>query len=26
MLLEGAPHGSVYSFLERRHNEMKNRD
>ncbi len=23
MLLEGAPHGSVYSFLERRHNEMK---
>jgi ribosomal RNA assembly protein len=23
MLLEGAPHGSVYSFLERKHNEMK---
>jgi len=23
MLLDGAPHGSVYSFLERRHNEMK---
>ncbi|ELY64752.1 MULTISPECIES: KH domain-containing protein [Natronococcus] len=23
MLLEGAPHGSVYSFLEERHNEMK---
>jgi ribosomal RNA assembly protein len=23
MILEGAPHGSVYSFLERRHNEMK---
>ncbi|MCU4926044.1 KH domain-containing protein [Halobacteria archaeon AArc-dxtr1] len=23
MLLDGAPHGSVYSFLEERHNEMK---
>jgi len=23
MLLDGAPHGSVYSFLEDRHNEMK---
>ncbi|MFC6756809.1 MULTISPECIES: KH domain-containing protein [Haloarcula] len=23
MLLDGAPHGSVYSFLERKHNEMK---
>ena len=23
MLLEGAPHGTVYSFLEREHNEMK---
>ncbi|WP_181687370.1 KH domain-containing protein [Halorhabdus salina] len=23
MILDGAPHGSVYSFLERRHNEMK---
>ena len=23
MLLEGAPHGAVYSFLERKHNEMK---
>ena len=23
MLLEGAPHGAAYSFLERRHNEMK---
>jgi len=23
MLLEGAPHGSVYSFLERKHNELK---
>ena len=23
MLLEGAPHGAVYSFLEERHNEMK---
>ena len=22
MLLDGAPHGSVYSFLERRHNEL----
>ncbi|MFB6163656.1 MAG: pre-rRNA-processing protein PNO1 [Haloarculaceae archaeon] len=25
MLLDGAPHGSVYSFLERRHNEMKHK-
>jgi ribosomal RNA assembly protein len=25
MILEGAPHGSVYSFLERRHNEMKHK-
>ena len=23
MLLDGAPHGAVYGFLERRHNEMK---
>lgn len=23
MLIEGAPHGTVYSFLERKHNEMK---
>ncbi|MHC3436893.1 KH domain-containing protein [Natrialbaceae archaeon A-gly3] len=23
MILDGAPHGSVYSFLEERHNEMK---
>jgi ribosomal RNA assembly protein len=23
MLLEGAPHGSAYSFLERKHNELK---
>lgn len=23
MLLEGAPHGTVYHFLERKHNEMK---
>jgi ribosomal RNA assembly protein len=23
MILDGAPHGSVYSFLERKHNEMK---
>jgi ribosomal RNA assembly protein len=23
MLIDGAPHGAVYSFLERRHNEMK---
>ncbi len=23
MILEGAPHGTVYSFLEERHNEMK---
>lgn len=26
MLLDGAPHGAVYSFLERRHNEMKSND
>jgi len=25
MLLEGAPHGTVYSFLEQRHNEMKHK-
>jgi ribosomal RNA assembly protein len=25
MLLDGAPHGAVYSFLERRHNEMKHK-
>ncbi|WP_135821984.1 KH domain-containing protein [Halostella litorea] len=25
MILEGAPHGSVYSFLERKHNELKRR-
>ncbi|EMA46591.1 KH domain-containing protein [Halobiforma nitratireducens] len=25
MLLDGAPHGSVYSFLEERHNEMKHK-
>lgn len=23
MILDGAPHGAVYSFLERRHNEMQ---
>jgi ribosomal RNA assembly protein len=23
MLLDGAPHGTVYAFLERKHNEMK---
>ena len=23
MIVDGAPHGSVYSFLERKHNEMK---
>ncbi|NHN46012.1 RNA-processing protein [Halostella sp. JP-L12] len=23
MILDGAPHGSVYSFLERKHNELK---
>jgi len=23
MILDGAPHGAVYSFLERRHNELK---
>ena len=26
MLLDGAPHGAVYSYLERRHNEMKTND
>ncbi len=26
MLLDGAPHGSVYSFLERKRNEMKRND
>ncbi len=26
MLLDGAPHGAVYSFLERRHNEMSAND
>ena len=26
MILDGAPHGAVYSFLERRHNEMKSND
>jgi ribosomal RNA assembly protein len=25
MLLEGAPHGAVYSFLEEKHNEMKHK-
>ena len=25
MLLDGAPHGTVYGFLERKHNEMKRR-
>ena len=25
MLIDGAPHGAVYSFLERRHNEMKHK-
>jgi ribosomal RNA assembly protein len=25
MILDGAPHGAVYSFLEDRHNEMKHR-
>ncbi|MEF8784230.1 MAG: KH domain-containing protein, partial [Haloarculaceae archaeon] len=25
MIIEGAPHGSVYSFLERKHNEMKHK-
>ena len=23
MILDGAPHGAVYSFLERKHNEMQ---
>ena len=26
MILDGAPHGAVYSFLERRHNEMRSND
>ena len=26
MILDGAPHGAVYSFLERRHNELKRED
>jgi ribosomal RNA assembly protein len=26
MILDGAPHGAVYSFLERRHNEMESND
>lgn len=26
MLIDGAPHGTVYSFLERKHNEMKRRE
>ena len=26
MILDGAPHGAVYSFLERRHNEMQTND
>jgi ribosomal RNA assembly protein len=26
MILDGAPHGAVYSFLERRHNELKSND
>jgi len=25
MILDGAPHGAVYSFLEERHNEMKHK-
>ncbi|MFB6188254.1 MAG: pre-rRNA-processing protein PNO1 [Halapricum sp.] len=25
MIVDGAPHGSVYSFLERKHNEMKHK-
>ena len=25
MLLDGAPHGSVYSYLERKHNELKHK-
>jgi len=25
MILEGAPHGTVYSFLEEKHNEMKHK-
>jgi ribosomal RNA assembly protein len=24
MILDGAPHGAVYSFLERKHNELTN--
>jgi ribosomal RNA assembly protein len=23
MILDGAPHGAVYSYLERKHNELK---
>ena len=26
MILDGAPHGAVYSFLERRHDEMQSND
>jgi len=26
MILDGAPHGAVYAFLERRHNEMRSND
>jgi ribosomal RNA assembly protein len=26
MILDGAPHGAVYSFLERRHNELERED
>lgn len=26
MILDGAPHGAVYSFLERRHNELQRED
>ncbi|MFB6171003.1 MAG: pre-rRNA-processing protein PNO1 [Haloarculaceae archaeon] len=26
MILDGAPHGAVYSFLERRHDEMRRED
>jgi ribosomal RNA assembly protein len=25
MIIDGAPHGAVYSFLERKHNEMKHK-
>jgi ribosomal RNA assembly protein len=24
MILDGAPHGAVYSYLERKHNELTN--